>query len=192
MPQLVQTFVDENGEPLSGGKLYTYEAGTSTPLATYQDQGETTPKTNPIILDANGQSNIWLKNQAYKLVLTDADENVLVTRDHVTHIATGSIVTSLLDDEAVSTVKIQDEAVTTAKIDDEAVTLQKMAPDSVDGSKIEDESIDSEHYVAGSIDTEHLANGAVTQEKISGKLTWQERARWAFPVPARYVARKAR
>ena len=167
MPSLIQTFVDANGDALAGGKVYFYEAGTSTPLAAYQDQGETIPNTNPVILDANGQANIWLVNQAYKIVLTDADDNTLVTRDNVTHIATGSILTALLADDAVTSVKISNSAVTTAKIDDEAVTNQKLAPDAVNGAKIADDSIDSEHYVDGSIDTAHIAAGAVTIDKIA-------------------------
>lgn len=166
MPNLVQTFVDANGAPLDGGKVYFYEAGTSTPLATYQDQAEATPNTNPVILDANGQANIWLKNQAYKIVLADADDNILITRDVVTHIATGSILTALLEDDAVTTVKILNSAVTTAKIDDEAVTNQKIGPDAVNGTKIADDSIDSEHYVDGSIDAAHLASDSVTTVKI--------------------------
>jgi hypothetical protein len=169
MPNLVQTFVDSNGDALAGGKVYTYEAGTSTPLVTYNSSVESVPNqnTNPVILDANGQANIWLKNQAYKIVLTDADDNVLVTRDNVTHIATGSIETTLLDDDSVSTIKVQNEAITTAKVDDEAITNQKIAPDAVDGTKIEDESIDSEHYVDGSIDREHLAADIVNGTKIA-------------------------
>lgn len=46
--------VDENGEPLVGAKLYTYETLTSTPVATYSDAALTTPHANPIISDANG------------------------------------------------------------------------------------------------------------------------------------------
>ena len=63
---------DANGAPLAGGKLYTYAAGTTTPLATYTDQGGLTANTNPVILDANGQANVWLGTTgAYKFVLTD-------------------------------------------------------------------------------------------------------------------------
>ena len=42
-------FFDNNGNPLVGGKLYTYAAGTTTPLATYTDASSGTPNTNPII-----------------------------------------------------------------------------------------------------------------------------------------------
>lgn len=58
-----------------GYKLYTYEAGTSTLLTTYQDKDATTPHTNPIILDSLGEKEIFI-NQAAKFTLTDADDNV--------------------------------------------------------------------------------------------------------------------
>lgn len=66
---------DLNGDPLAGGKLYSYEAGTSTPLDTYTDQLLTIPHANPIILDANGEALIWIpEGVAYKFNLLDADD----------------------------------------------------------------------------------------------------------------------
>ena len=38
------------GEPLSGGFIYTYQAGTTTPLATYTTSAGTIANTNPIVL----------------------------------------------------------------------------------------------------------------------------------------------
>ena len=67
---------DSNGAPLAGGKLFTYQAGTSTPLYTYVNQSETvgSQNTNPVILDSSGQANVWLGSAyAYKLVLVDKD-----------------------------------------------------------------------------------------------------------------------
>jgi len=51
-PTPKQQFLDANGNPLSGGKVYTYAAGTTTPLVTYTDESGTTPNTNPVILAA--------------------------------------------------------------------------------------------------------------------------------------------
>lgn len=87
-PVLWQRFFDDNGEtPLAGGKLYSYAAGTSTPIATYTDEGGGTPNTNPVVLDSSGYANIWLGSNAYKLVLEDADGNVLRTVDDVLSIS---------------------------------------------------------------------------------------------------------
>ena len=57
--------------PLVGGKLYTYAAGTTTPLAAYQDPALTILHANPIILDAYGQATIYLGVPLYKLELQD-------------------------------------------------------------------------------------------------------------------------
>ncbi|MGE3681946.1 MAG: hypothetical protein AB7G93_09485 [Bdellovibrionales bacterium] len=83
LPVVRQRFFDANGDPLAGGKVYTYLAGTSTPSATYTDQGGGTPNTNPVILDANGEANIWMGVHRLKVVLTDANDVVQWTVDDV-------------------------------------------------------------------------------------------------------------
>lgn len=83
IPNAKARFFDSNGDPLVGGKLYTYLAGTTTPLATYSDN-EVTPNANPVVLDANGEADIWLAAASnYKLVLKDADEVTQWTVDDV-------------------------------------------------------------------------------------------------------------
>lgn len=47
-------FLDENGNPLSGGRVFFYEAGTSTPKTVYSDYKGTIPADNPLSLDAEG------------------------------------------------------------------------------------------------------------------------------------------
>lgn len=70
------------GLPLAGGKLYSYQAGTSTPLATYTDRSGSVANANPVVLDAAGRADIWLSvNVAYKLVLEDSAGNVLDSVD---------------------------------------------------------------------------------------------------------------
>lgn len=62
----------KNGQPVLGGKLYTYEAGTTTPKAAYHDAFVINPHANPIIMNDQGQAVIWLEG-FYRLVLTDAE-----------------------------------------------------------------------------------------------------------------------
>jgi len=62
-------FFDLNGAPLSGGLLYTYAAGTTTPLATYTDSTGNFANTNPITLDSRGEANVWLSGAIYKFAL---------------------------------------------------------------------------------------------------------------------------
>lgn len=83
LPVLKQRFFDSNGDPLVGGQLYSYVAGTSTPAATYTDEAGATPNTNPVVLDANGEADVWLGAGSYKFILTDSDDVVQWTVDDV-------------------------------------------------------------------------------------------------------------
>ena len=77
-------FFGTDGLPLVGGKLYTYAAGTTTPLATYTDHTASSQNTNPIILNSAGQANVWLiDTTTYKYVLTTANDVLLFTVDYV-------------------------------------------------------------------------------------------------------------
>lgn len=78
-------FFDNNGNPLSGGKLYTYSAGTTTPLATYTTSNGNIAHTNPIVLDAAGRVNeIWITvGVGYKFVLKTSDDVLIATYDNI-------------------------------------------------------------------------------------------------------------
>jgi hypothetical protein len=80
-------FFNSNGTPLSGGKLYTYAAGTTTPQVTYTSFAGATPHSNPIILDAAGRvpgsSEIWLQFAPYKFVLKDSNDVQQATWDNI-------------------------------------------------------------------------------------------------------------
>jgi len=84
--------VDSSGAPLSGGKLYAYAAGTSTAQDTYTDSTGATANANPVILDSNGQAQVWLGSNTYKLVLTDSSDVTIWTIDNVAELSslTGS------------------------------------------------------------------------------------------------------
>jgi hypothetical protein len=79
--------LDNSGNPLSGGKLYTYEAGTSTPLTSYTSSTGSVPHSNPIILDAAGRvpgGEIWLSYvNLYKFVVRTATDVLIATYDNV-------------------------------------------------------------------------------------------------------------
>ena len=66
---LFRAFTDAN-LPAAGYKLYSYAAGTSTPLALLASDG-VTPLANPVVLNSLGQADIRLQARAYKLTLTD-------------------------------------------------------------------------------------------------------------------------
>lgn len=81
-----QQFFDDNGVPLAGGLIYTYQAGSSTPLVTYTTNGGTVANANPIVLDAAGRvpQEIWmLTGFSYKFVLQNADAVLIQTLDNI-------------------------------------------------------------------------------------------------------------
>jgi hypothetical protein len=80
-------FFTNNGTPLSGGKLYTYAAGTTTPQATYTSSSGSTAHTNPIILDSAGRvpgGEIWLAAASYKFSLNTSTDVLIATYDNIT------------------------------------------------------------------------------------------------------------
>ena len=82
-PTPVMQFLDSNGNPLSGGLLYTYVAGTTTPLATYTDYGGATPNANPVVLNSRGEASVWLGNSLYKFMLKDSTGTLIWTADNI-------------------------------------------------------------------------------------------------------------
>lgn len=76
-------FTTTAGAPLIGGKVYTYAAGTTTPLASYTDNTGATANTNPVILDTRGEAAIWLSPASYKFVLKDSNDVTIWTSDNL-------------------------------------------------------------------------------------------------------------
>ena len=64
-PSPIMQFFDANGNPLVGGKLYTYAAGTTTPQATFTDYNGATANTNPVIFNSRGEAAVWCGNSRY-------------------------------------------------------------------------------------------------------------------------------
>lgn len=82
-------FFDNNGVPLSGGLLYTYTAGTTTPQTTYTTNAGTIANSNPIQLNAFGRldNEVWLtQGVSYKLVLKDSGGSTIGTYDNISGI----------------------------------------------------------------------------------------------------------
>ena len=73
---------DQLGQPLANGKLYTYEAGTTTPKATYSDAALSSPNANPIVLNARGEAMIF-GTGTYKFRLDDENDVTIWTEDDI-------------------------------------------------------------------------------------------------------------
>ena len=95
-------FFDDSGSPLSGGKIYTYAAGTTTPLTTYTSRDGLTANANPIILDAAGRTpqQIWsTEGLLYKYVIVKSNDVQIRVWDNIG----GTIVASDLGAELANT-----------------------------------------------------------------------------------------
>ncbi len=115
-PVLKQRFMSlTTGLPLSGGLVYTYAAGTTTPLATYTDSTGLTPNANPVVLDSNGYANIWMGNNSYKFSVFDSASNLQFTTDNVLSIASQvAAISSTIQSVTMSYVAFQTAATSNA------------------------------------------------------------------------------
>ena len=87
-------WTDANGDPLNGGLIYVYQAGTSTltdSYPTYADAvARTNPNTNPVVLNATGLPSsggstigIWLASGLYKIIVRNSAGVLIQTQDSV-------------------------------------------------------------------------------------------------------------
>jgi hypothetical protein len=78
-------FLGNDGKPLVGGKIYTYDSGTTNPRTTYSDAAGLVPNANPIILDSRGEALVFW-NGSYRVKLADPLDNVIWTTDSISEI----------------------------------------------------------------------------------------------------------
>jgi len=86
-----QTIFGPTGLPLAGGQIYTYQAGSSTPLATYTTNNGTVPNSNPIILGSDGKlpQELWLQfGYSYKFQVLSSTNVLINTYDNISGILT--------------------------------------------------------------------------------------------------------
>ena len=96
MPAPRVQFFDAAGVPLAGGKLYVYEAGTTTSETTYSDN-QGTANANPIVLSASGRATVYLEvGESYKFELRDENDSVLWTQDNVRAVQAGGTTSQTL------------------------------------------------------------------------------------------------
>lgn len=76
LPNAKQQFFDNSGRPLSSGKVYFYVPSTSTPKTTWQDSSQSTPNTNPVILDSSGRATIYGDGSYRQVLKTSADVTI--------------------------------------------------------------------------------------------------------------------
>ena len=89
-PNVKRQFLDNSGNPLSSGKLYTVSAGGSYPAdaVTVYQTSSGTAHTNPIVLDSagriSGSSEIYLEpGLSYKFILNTSADVSVWTQDNI-------------------------------------------------------------------------------------------------------------
>jgi hypothetical protein len=87
-------FFTNTGAVLTGGKLYTYAAGTTTPQVSYTTNAGNVARTNPVVMDAAGRvpdgGEIWITSSPYKFVLKDSADVLIATYDNISGIGAAS------------------------------------------------------------------------------------------------------
>ena len=164
-------FVDSNGAPLVGGKLYTYAAGTTTPLATYTDYGGGTPNANPVILNSRGEASVWLGTALYKMALYSATDVLIWTVDNIGGVATLAALAALGGSALVGYLPAGTGAV--------ATTVQDKLRESVsvkDFGAVGDGVTDDTAAIQAAINANAASGGTILfpagTYKITSSLTW--------------------
>jgi hypothetical protein len=176
----------------TGYKLYTYEAGTTTLLTTYQDEDEVTPHANPIVLDSLGEAEIFI-NAPAKFSLTDADGNVQtnwpvddidpysVTAAEVSYVPSGDLVSTNVQDAIDEIVEDMEDFLTADDISTDTVlempTGQEMEGGIVGLDCSADTDTDHDVLVAigACMDSTNTTRGKLTTAKAKQiDATWAE------------------
>jgi hypothetical protein len=84
IPSPIFTGIDTNGDPVSGGKLYTYAAGTTTAQTTYSNVTLTSANANPVVLDSAGRATLFVSaGSSFKYVLKTSADVTIWTADNI-------------------------------------------------------------------------------------------------------------
>lgn len=129
MPSPVFHGWDDSGDPLVGGKLYAYKAGTTTPFDTYTDSDLATPNANPVILDSRGQATVYLSADSYKFILHTSADALVWSRDNVLSTQlTQSLLSDTIDLLGSAEIAADDTAYPTGTTFDKLVAGCKVVP----------------------------------------------------------------
>lgn len=91
--------IDQNGFPMFGATLHTYQNKTTTPAPTWRDKEQSAYNTNPIVLDTRGECVVWLDpEQTYTFVLRDWYGGLVWSQDEVVGIASSQDLSGLKKD----------------------------------------------------------------------------------------------
>lgn len=112
MPHLYASqFLDNSGDPLASGKIYTYQGGTTTPLSSYPTYDDavagTNANANPLVLDSAGRGQVWLTDVANKVKIDTSAGVTLQTIDDI-YGGGGGTVTTIASDNTIDITILKD------------------------------------------------------------------------------------
>ena len=112
-------FLDDNGSPLSGGKLFFYDAGTTNSRTVYSDAAGTVAQPNPIVLDSAGRlsSSVYIPTGSWKFLLTTSADVTVYSEDNIE---------GALDASALSTTYARPQTPVIAIASDTTVTTSQL------------------------------------------------------------------
>jgi hypothetical protein len=185
--QLAAGVVDSSGNPLSGGLVYFYEAGTTTPITAYQEYELTNALSNPATLDAAGKLTAFVSDRIKLVIKTAAGASVATIDDvNISDSDLSAAVSAIIAGDGLSvgedgtldikvdnstieissnTLRIKDSGVITAKIADSNVTTAKIADSNVTTAKIADSNVTTAKIADSNVTTAKIADSNVTQAK---------------------------
>ena len=109
IPSPIFTGIDTNGDPVDGGKLYTYAAGTTTAQTTYSDVNLTSANTNPVVLDSAGRATLFVTTgSSFKYVLKTSADVTIWTADNIGAVpkSTATLDVTVTAGEAISALDV--------------------------------------------------------------------------------------
>ena len=179
-----QQFFDNNGDPLSGGKVYTCVPGASGYTRAYQKDTYTdatglTTNPNPVILDSFGRCNIWGDGTNYKLFIFNSSDVLIDAIDDLAPI---------LGVDPTITIVPTDNSITTAKLVDGSITYPKLAPGAVTAAKIADASITNAKIADGAVTNTKIADGTIwgAAKLAAGSVSWDRVYAAEWPCDSYY------
>jgi len=82
--------LDDSGDPIAGGKIKFFDAGTSNPRTVHTDKGLSSNASTIITADSSGVPQVssvdvvaYTNTSDYKVTITDASDNVVITIDNL-------------------------------------------------------------------------------------------------------------
>lgn len=132
-------FLDECGKPVVGGKVYTYEANTTTQKKTFADPDGNAPNENPITLDQAGRAKIYLEEGAYRVRVVSQKGVLVVDTNKLSRYVTNTELAEFMSSVEDSLLELEKAKEAMNVMAQQVITESKDVPSGIAG--LDDEAI---------------------------------------------------